>query len=81
MVLAAADGSLGVLEGTTGTYPSSVTVVLPQGGEVVGLLQVVLQRPFVAALAATGADCLRVLVEEVEAARTSWTGLRPGEVK
>ena len=71
MVLAAADGSLGVLEGATGTYPSSATIVLPQGGEVVGLVQVVLQRPFVAALAATGADSLRVLVEVVESAGTT----------
>ena len=70
MVFAAAHGSLRVLEGTTGTYPASTTVVLPQGGEVIGLLQVVLQHPFVASLAATGAF-LRVLVEEVEAARTT----------
>ena len=71
MVVAAARGCLRVLEGSTGTNTASPTVLLQQGGEVGGLLQVVLQRPLVAALAATGADCLWVLVEEVETARTS----------
>ena len=71
MVVTAARGCLRVLEGSTGTSPTTSTVLLPQGGEVGGLLQVVLQRLLVAALAATGADGLRVLVEEMKAAGTA----------
>ena len=71
VVVTVACGCLRVLEGSTGITPAIPTVLLPQGGEVGGLLPVVLQRPLVAALAATGADGLRILVEEVEATRTA----------
>ena len=65
MVVTATRGCLRVLEGFTGTSPTTSTVLLPQGGEVGGFLQVVLQRLLVAVIAATGADGLRILVEEV----------------
>ena len=59
-----------MLQGAGGADPATTTVELPQRREVDRLLYEGLQRLLVAAVAPCGANCLGVLMEEVQSTLT-----------